>query len=176
MSHAVEFMLQITIFLCWNNGSGHARDPAKVFQQVTQGDGWHCTSASKGSIRRFVITEKAPTTRAFSWLKAPTCAFTFALSIPIIVKKHLEVFMSQCNQCQIWPCVHGEVQQADGTQPPDGGPVTVDPAAGAVAPEVTQNKSVKSFMLVTFCMFTFKSIELSTKLRAGFFIFREGLY
>ena len=29
------------------------------------------TSASKSSIRRFVITEKAPT-RAFSWLKAAT--------------------------------------------------------------------------------------------------------
>ena len=28
------------------------------------------------SIRRFVITEKAPT-RAFSWLKAATTAFTF---------------------------------------------------------------------------------------------------
>ena len=36
------------------------------------------SSASKRSIRRFVITEKAPTsTRAFSWLKAPTSAFTF---------------------------------------------------------------------------------------------------
>ena len=33
-------------------------------------------SASKMSIRRFVITEKAPT-RAFSWLKAATTAFTF---------------------------------------------------------------------------------------------------
>ena len=33
-------------------------------------------SASKKSIRRFVITEKAPT-RAFSWLKAATTAFTF---------------------------------------------------------------------------------------------------
>ena len=32
-------------------------------------------SASKISIRRFVITEKAPT-RAFSWLKAATTAFT----------------------------------------------------------------------------------------------------
>ena len=31
--------------------------------------------ASKSSIRRFVITEKAPT-RAFSWLKAATTAFT----------------------------------------------------------------------------------------------------
>ena len=34
------------------------------------------TSASKSCIRRFVITEKAPT-RAFSWLKAATTAFTF---------------------------------------------------------------------------------------------------
>ena len=34
------------------------------------------TSASKSSIQRFVITEKAPT-RAFSWLKAATTAFTF---------------------------------------------------------------------------------------------------
>ena len=33
-------------------------------------------SASKSSIRRFVITVKAPT-RAFSWLKAATTAFTF---------------------------------------------------------------------------------------------------
>ena len=34
-----------------------------------------CT-ASKSCIRRFVITEKAPT-RAFSWLKAATTAFSF---------------------------------------------------------------------------------------------------
>ena len=34
------------------------------------------SSACKISIRRFVITEKAPT-RAFSWLKAATTAFTF---------------------------------------------------------------------------------------------------
>ena len=33
-------------------------------------------SAPKSSIRRLVITEKAPT-RAFSWLKAATTAFTF---------------------------------------------------------------------------------------------------
>ena len=33
-------------------------------------------SASKISIRRFVITEKAPT-RTFSWLKAATTAFSF---------------------------------------------------------------------------------------------------
>ena len=34
------------------------------------------TSASKCSIQRFVITENAPS-RAFSWLKAATTAFTF---------------------------------------------------------------------------------------------------
>ena len=33
-------------------------------------------SVSERSIRRFVITEKAPT-RAFSWLKAASTAFTF---------------------------------------------------------------------------------------------------
>ena len=33
-------------------------------------------SASKSSIRRFVISEKAPT-RVFSWLKVATTAFTF---------------------------------------------------------------------------------------------------
>ena len=35
-----------------------------------------CDRAGKRSIRRFVITEKAPT-RAFSWLKALTSTFTF---------------------------------------------------------------------------------------------------
>ena len=35
-----------------------------------------CQSLKRRSIRRFVITEKAPT-RAFSWLKVPTSAFTF---------------------------------------------------------------------------------------------------
>ena len=34
------------------------------------------SSAPKSSIRRFVIKEKAPT-RAFSWMKAATTAFTF---------------------------------------------------------------------------------------------------
>ena len=36
----------------------------------------YITSASKSSIRRFVIMEKAPT-RAFPWLKAATTTFTF---------------------------------------------------------------------------------------------------
>ena len=49
-----------------------------ITEQVTPDDNISDihTSASKRSIRRFVITEKAPT-RAFSWLKAATTAFTF---------------------------------------------------------------------------------------------------
>ena len=52
-------------------------DPLPVVQ-VSEGlidNGTVDTSASKISIRRFVITEKAHT-RAFSWLKAATTAFT----------------------------------------------------------------------------------------------------
>ena len=45
-------------------------------QKWADKDGWVVSSASKSSIRRFVITEKAPT-RAFSWLKAAPTAFTF---------------------------------------------------------------------------------------------------
>ena len=46
------------------------------------------TSASKRSIRRFVITEKAPT-RAFSWLKAATTAFTFKTLLRHYAKRAL---------------------------------------------------------------------------------------
>ena len=46
------------------------------------------TSASKSSIRRFVITEKAPT-RAFSRLKAPTSAFTFKTLLRHYAKRAL---------------------------------------------------------------------------------------
>ena len=56
-----------TIVLCYKPGDTHQR----VLCYYTVQD-----SASKSSIRRFVITEKAPT-RAFSWLKAATTAFTF---------------------------------------------------------------------------------------------------
>ena len=45
-------------------------------------------SASKSSIRRFVITEKAPT-RAFSWLKAATTAFTFKTLLRHYAKRAL---------------------------------------------------------------------------------------
>ena len=44
--------------------------------------------ASKSSIRRFVITEKAPT-RAFSWLKAATTAFTFKTLLRHYAKRAL---------------------------------------------------------------------------------------
>ena len=46
------------------------------------------TSASKSSIQRFVITEKAPT-RAFSWLKAGTTAFTFKTLLRYYAKQAL---------------------------------------------------------------------------------------
>ena len=45
-------------------------------------------SASKRSIRRFVITEKTPT-RAFSWLKATTTAFTFKTLLRHYAKRAL---------------------------------------------------------------------------------------
>ena len=45
-------------------------------------------SASKRSIRRFVITEKAPT-RAFSWLKAAITAFTFKTLLRHYAKRTL---------------------------------------------------------------------------------------
>ena len=44
--------------------------------------------AWKRSIRRFVITEKAPT-RAFSWLKASTTAFTFKTLLRHYAKRAL---------------------------------------------------------------------------------------
>ena len=53
------------------------RAPVPPGQRATIGSApGRTTSAWKSSIRRFVITEKAPT-RAFSWLKAATTAFTF---------------------------------------------------------------------------------------------------
>ena len=48
------------------------------------------TSASKSSIRRFVITEKAPT-RAFSWLRAATTAFTVG-AFSVITNLRMELF------------------------------------------------------------------------------------
>ena len=57
-------------------------------------------SASTKAIQRFVITEKAPTreiiiiislapTRAFSWLKAATTAFTFKILLRRYAKRAL---------------------------------------------------------------------------------------
>ena len=53
---------------------GHLEDSSTGFETKEMVE----ASASKRSIRRFVITEKAPT-RAFSWLKAATTAFTKTL-------------------------------------------------------------------------------------------------
>ena len=51
-------------------------------------DNQRTSSASKRSIRRFIITEKAPT-RAFSWLKAATTAFTFKTLLRHYAKRTL---------------------------------------------------------------------------------------
>ena len=50
------------------------------------------SSASKRSIRRFVITEKAPTIMAFSWLKAATTAFTFKTLLRHYAKQALTLW------------------------------------------------------------------------------------
>ena len=55
---------------------------------VTPVDGAVAVSASKSSIGRFVITEKAPT-RAFSWLKAATTAFTYKTLLRHYAKRAL---------------------------------------------------------------------------------------
>ena len=63
----------ISVFRCLDAGPGEVI----ISQLLTAGMlPPLATSASKSSIRRFVITERAPT-RAFSWLKAATTAFTF---------------------------------------------------------------------------------------------------
>ena len=49
-----------------------------------------CSSASKSSIRRFVITEKAPT-RAFSWLKTANSSVTFKTLLRCYAKGVLSV-------------------------------------------------------------------------------------
>ena len=53
------------------------------------------SSASKSSIRRFVITEKAPT-RAFSWLKAATTAITFKTLLRHYAKQALTPYIAAC--------------------------------------------------------------------------------
>ena len=59
-----------------------------VIETYHIGDRGEQDSASKSSIRRFVITEKAPT-RAFSWLKAATTAFTFKTLLRHYAKRAL---------------------------------------------------------------------------------------
>ena len=56
--------------------NGVDRTEQEEGQKEIKVEACYATSASKSSIRRFVITENAPT-RAFSWLKVATTAFTF---------------------------------------------------------------------------------------------------
>ena len=69
----------------WRPGGGQHEDGGPA-----AGRGRHRgqSSASKSSIRRVVITEKAPT-RAFSWLKAATTAFTFKTLLRHFAKQAL---------------------------------------------------------------------------------------
>ena len=86
-----NFAFLVTSAVCMARPGSHTTILLSMFPKT----GWQCrhkqakagskgwynvkrdvTSASKRSIRMFVITEKAPT-RAFSWLKAATTAFTF---------------------------------------------------------------------------------------------------
>ena len=69
------------------------------------------TSASKSSIRRFVITEKAPT-RAFSWLKAAITAFTFKTllgAFSVITNLRMELFQAlvqmRRGQVSVWESI-----------------------------------------------------------------------
>merc|ERR1712155_267287 len=81
--------------------AGRGSEAKKVFQrnssqgqmnfgaaQLVRRSSGNTGSASKSSIRRFVITEKAPT-RAFSWLKAATTAFTFKTLLRHYAKRAL---------------------------------------------------------------------------------------
>ena len=66
-------------------------DPGAADQQPAADQPLHrsvTNSASKSSVQRFVITEKAPT-GAFSWLKAATTAFTFKTLLRHYAKRAL---------------------------------------------------------------------------------------
>ena len=68
-----------------NSADQKHRDKCTICQSKVS---HHTTSASKSFIRRFVITEKAPTL-AFSWLKAATTAFTFKTLLRHYAKRAL---------------------------------------------------------------------------------------
>ena len=73
-------------------------DGAPLFGETREVAG----SASKSSIRRFVSTEKAPT-RAFSWLKAATTAFTFKTLLRHYAKRALtprSLNVKLCPRCK----------------------------------------------------------------------------
>ena len=59
-----------------------------TLQHVCRAQALVGTSASKSSIRRFEITEKAPT-RAFSWLKPTNTAFAFKTLLRHYAKRAL---------------------------------------------------------------------------------------
>ena len=60
-----------------------------IFSSDALGVGLVLCSAPSVSQSVFTITEKAPTTRAFSWLKVPTSAFTFKTLLRHYAKRAL---------------------------------------------------------------------------------------
>ena len=72
-------LTELQFFL--SHSSAHSHNTSALTQIITN-------SASKTSIRRFVIMEKAPS-RAFSWLKAATTAFTFKTLLRHYAKRTL---------------------------------------------------------------------------------------
>ena len=87
----------------WSAARGGGRGGAGGARAViTAGVCWGCkvnvtlwetsaSSASKSSIRRFVITEKAPT-RAFSWLKAAT---TQAVTVSVCGSENVTIYQAK---------------------------------------------------------------------------------
>ena len=76
-------------FMCSFSCKHHQTITMSPSLGISWSGGAHCAgSAPKSSIRRFVITDKAPT-RAFSWLKAATTAFTFKTLLRHYAKRAL---------------------------------------------------------------------------------------
>ena len=93
LEYSLVFCIYLYLVCTWyfdyfeTEQTSHTNFPGSSASQLHVARGVHA-KAGKRSIRRFVITEKAPT-RAFSWLKAATTAFTFKTLLRHYAKKAL---------------------------------------------------------------------------------------
>ena len=82
---------------------GHLEDSSTGFETKEMVE----ASASKWSIRRFVITDMAPT-RAFSWLKVATTAFNqekvLVGAFSVITNLRMELFEALISTCCVCCC------------------------------------------------------------------------